>query len=260
MPPRFVYWTILIDGKPTAFRATDKDDLLATVTQLRRTNKDVALKYFARGKVWDSPEQAHDRSRPSAPAEKRGRDWRPGGSHEDPRARFDRKKKRRDEQDAEPTPREDKPGPSGPSGARRPWQEKPAAPSGARRPWQGKPPAPSGERRPWQDKPSTSGGARRPWDDKPRSPGGPKSGGRPWTPKPEGTRPPWQNKPAPGGARRPWQDKPAAPSSAQRPWQGKPSTPSGARRPWQDKPAAPSGARRPWDKKPYKKPKPPNEE
>ena len=43
MPPRFVYWTILIDGKPTAFRARDREELLPTITQLKRTNQDVAI-------------------------------------------------------------------------------------------------------------------------------------------------------------------------------------------------------------------------
>jgi len=57
MPPRHAYWTILIDKGPTAFRARDKDDLLPTLNQLRRTNKDVELKWFARGRLWDSPEQ-----------------------------------------------------------------------------------------------------------------------------------------------------------------------------------------------------------
>ena len=56
MPPRYAYWTILIDNKPTAFRAREKEELLPTLTQLRRTNKDVVMKWFARGRLWDSPE------------------------------------------------------------------------------------------------------------------------------------------------------------------------------------------------------------
>ena len=31
MPPRYVYWTILIDGKATAFRAREREELLQTV-------------------------------------------------------------------------------------------------------------------------------------------------------------------------------------------------------------------------------------
>jgi hypothetical protein len=94
VPPRYSYWTILIDGAPTAFRAAEQADLAPTVGQLKRTNADVVLKWFSAGKVWDSPEaQQEARRRPSAPREKRNREWRPGDKHEDPRARF--KKKRR---------------------------------------------------------------------------------------------------------------------------------------------------------------------
>ena len=87
MPPRYAYWTILIDNRPTAFRASDSADLLPTLTQLKRTNPNAEMKWFARGKLWDNPEQAQwaVRNLPK-PAERRGRDWRPGGTHKDPRA------------------------------------------------------------------------------------------------------------------------------------------------------------------------------
>lgn len=88
MPPRYVYWTILIDGKATAFRAREREELMPTVAQLRRTSEDVALRYFSKGKLWDSPEQAQwaDQQPPRA-RERRGVEWRPGGTHRDPRAR-----------------------------------------------------------------------------------------------------------------------------------------------------------------------------
>ena len=93
MPPRFVYWTILIDGKPTAFRAREHEELLPTLNQLKRTNADVTMRWFAHGRLWDSPEA--ERAAASRPQvrEKRGRDWRPGGDHKDPRARFDNRNK-----------------------------------------------------------------------------------------------------------------------------------------------------------------------
>ena len=78
MPPRYAYWTIIIDGKPTAFRAHERDELLPTFNQLARKSPDIALRYFSHGKLWDSPEQArwaHTNARP--PREKRGPDWRP---------------------------------------------------------------------------------------------------------------------------------------------------------------------------------------
>ena len=58
MPPRYAYWTILIDGKATAFRAREREELVPTFNQLARKNADIAMKYFARGKLWDTPEQA----------------------------------------------------------------------------------------------------------------------------------------------------------------------------------------------------------
>ena len=58
MPPRYAYWTILIDNKPTAFRAREKEEMLPTFHQLRRTNRDVVLKWFARGRLWETPEAA----------------------------------------------------------------------------------------------------------------------------------------------------------------------------------------------------------
>ena len=94
MPPRFAYWTILIDDKPTAFRAHEREELLPTFVQLKRTNPNIVMKWFTRGKLWDTPEQAQWAARHPIPREKRDAAWRPGGEHRDPRARF---KKHRDE-------------------------------------------------------------------------------------------------------------------------------------------------------------------
>lgn len=101
MPPRFVYWTILAGGLPTAFRAADREDLLPTFKRIQEKHPDAVMKYFARGKLWDSPEAAReDRRRPAPggdrrPADRRGPDWRPGGEHRDPRQPFKDAKKAR---------------------------------------------------------------------------------------------------------------------------------------------------------------------
>jgi hypothetical protein len=96
MPPRYAYWTILIDQKPTAFRAREREELLPTLNQLRRTSSDVVMKWFARGRVWESPEAERAALRtPKLPQERRGREWRPGGLHRDPRDRFRKKGKAR---------------------------------------------------------------------------------------------------------------------------------------------------------------------
>lgn len=93
MPPRYAFWTILIDHKPTAFRAREQEELLPTLAQLRRTNKDVLLRWFSHGRLWDSPEQEKEaRDRPKVVTERRTREWRPGGTHKDPRARFQKRR------------------------------------------------------------------------------------------------------------------------------------------------------------------------
>ena len=245
MPPRFAYWTILIDGKPTAFRARDQQELMPTLTQLRRTNEGVELKWFAQGRLWDSPDaQRAAGRRPPAGGEKRGADWRPGGQHKDPRARFDkeaRRRKKREQRAEWNAPRE--------RDATRP--ERP--PDGGR---PSRPPAHSGgsnrrrdDRRPegWQQKPPREG--QRPWSGKPR-------GERPWQNKPGRDQRPRQNKPS-GGDQRPWRDKP--PRDDQRPWTNKP--PRGDR-PWTNKPPRdeqpPHAAKPPRDRKRWSvKPPPP---
>jgi hypothetical protein len=96
MPPRYAYWTILIDSKPTAFRARVRDELVPTFHQLQRTNPDIVMKWFARGRLWESPEHEREaRRKPPASSERRGREWRPGGEHRDPRQRFQRRHKPR---------------------------------------------------------------------------------------------------------------------------------------------------------------------
>jgi hypothetical protein len=97
MPPRFVYWTILAGGLPTAFRATDREELLPTFKRILEKHPDATLKYFARGRLWDSPEEAKAELRRAKAPEPRGRDWRPGGAHRDPRQTFTDAKKARNQ-------------------------------------------------------------------------------------------------------------------------------------------------------------------
>ena len=94
MPPRYAYWTIIAGGLPTAFRAAQKDELQPTFSQIKLKHPDAEMKWFARGRLWDSPESARTAnqrapqtsSQPSGPP--RGREWRPGGEHRDPRQKF----------------------------------------------------------------------------------------------------------------------------------------------------------------------------
>ena len=36
MPPRFAYWTIILDGAPTSFRMKERDEILPLFNQLKR--------------------------------------------------------------------------------------------------------------------------------------------------------------------------------------------------------------------------------
>ena len=89
MPPRHTYWTIILEGKPTAFRAHTEEELLPTLKQLQARHPDAVLRWFARGKLWHSQEEERlARATRDVKREKRGREWRPGGAHRDPRERF----------------------------------------------------------------------------------------------------------------------------------------------------------------------------
>lgn len=120
MPPRFAYWTILIDNAPTAFRARDVQEILPTLNQLKRTNPNVVLKWFSGGRLWDSPEAARDARRRPKTVEKRGADWRPGGQHRDPRARFAKKTPKPDRDRRGPDANRDRRGPDANRDRRRP--------------------------------------------------------------------------------------------------------------------------------------------
>jgi hypothetical protein len=107
MPPRFAYWTILAGGLPTSFRAAEREDLLPTFNRIREKHPDAEMKYFARGQLWSSADEAkralqqsrerEARGHAQRSGERRGRDWRPGGEHRDPRQRFADAKKQRNQ-------------------------------------------------------------------------------------------------------------------------------------------------------------------
>jgi hypothetical protein len=146
MPPRYAYWTILIDSKPTAFRAREKEELLPTFHQLRRTSKDVVMKWFARGRLWETPEEASAAQRKKVVPERRGHQWRPGGAHKDPRERFKKGAK---------------------VAVARVFRA-PHKPSGVAQVL--RPAHKPRERRPWTNKPLSGTGASQPRGDAPRQP------------------------------------------------------------------------------------------
>lgn len=245
---RGAFWTIIVDDQPTAFRAPVREDLLPTLKQLQRQHPAATIKWFQRGRLWETPGDAMDAGKPP----RRGAGWRPGGDHKDPRDQYkvprDVKRARWAAQAAEGrgpwmkgnaerrTPNAERPG----------WKPKGDAGTGA-----GAPPDPArqGERAAW--KPSPDGTPRKPGGKRPFAPrdertdsqrrNQPPSGDRPaWRPKADGERRPAGDRPAwrPKGEaeRRPGADRPrSARSTGDRPaWRPKAD---GDRRPAGDKPA-----------------------
>ncbi|HWB15404.1 MAG TPA: hypothetical protein VG538_03275 [Vicinamibacterales bacterium] len=235
MTKRHAWWVIVMGEAATAFRAREREELLPTLKQLQHTQPEAALKWFERGRLWTSPEEAQAAAREARRARGAGRsrDWRPGGAHVDPRAKYkltrDQKRARWKQREGWRRERDDEGsrggtfdarGPRDPRGqhghGRPPLDWKPPSakrdePSGDRRPpleW--KPPSPkrndrsSADRRPpvdWKPAPGPKGA--RPAYGKP----GPKAGGR------------WSGKPG-GKGQRPWSGhgKPAA--KGRGPWSG----------------------------------------
>ncbi len=211
----FRCWVIVAGTQPTAFRAREREDLLPTLKQLQRTQPDITLLWFERGRLWRTPEEAASAliERRRAPVS-RGRDWRPGGEHKDPKARpqIPRDEKRalfkkrliskKSRGDSFPSADGGRRPPSGSAGTRPP-SGRPPGPSSTHRGPSGPPPP----RRP------PSGSASSAW----RPPGPPSSGRRP----PSGSSPYSRQPPGPPSSRRP----PSAAPSSRRPSSGRP--PSG---------------------------------
>ena len=254
MPPRYAYWTIIAGGLPTAFRMTEREELLPTFRRIKQKHPDAEMKYFARGRLWSSPDEARVESerlraeadaRRSTRAPSRGRAWRPGGEHQDPRQKFkdakkvrnqDRRQERFDRRHRAHTPPADGETPSGQAdqstrAPRTEWRN--------RSPDAAKPPASSD----------------RPWNDRgPRTARPPASGDRPWTDRPPPDKPRddrggqgFRGKP-PAARDRPWNDygprtpRPPRDDRGGQGFRGKP-TDGGGRTPGSTRPAPRSGSR-----------------
>jgi len=103
VPPRFAYWTIIVDNQPTAFRAKEVEELLPTFNRLKEKHPTAVLMWFQRGQLWPSREaaqqaavaarRAEERKKREAEHPPRDRKWRPGGTHRDPRQKYKDAKK-----------------------------------------------------------------------------------------------------------------------------------------------------------------------
>src|SRR6478736_405255 len=182
MPPRHTYWTILVGTSPTAFRAAERADLVPTFERLRSKHPEVVLKWFARGKLWDSQEAQNDAEGAERSTTREGppRDgaWRPGGAHRDPRDRFKKKPKDGDRRGRDQSARPDRR--DGPPRDRESPGKPPWSPKGPPRDRDasGKPPwTPKGPPR------DRDAAGKRPWTPKGPPRDRDASGKRPWTPK-----------------------------------------------------------------------------
>src|SRR5258705_12848677 len=63
MPPRFAYWTIIDDDKPTSFRSSAVEDLLPTFNRLKAKNPSAVMMWFQNGKLWPTRVDAQDAMR-----------------------------------------------------------------------------------------------------------------------------------------------------------------------------------------------------
>lgn len=63
MPPRYAYWTILVDEQPTAFRAATQDDLMPTFKRLKEKNASAKMMWWQNGKLWPSRLDAQEAMR-----------------------------------------------------------------------------------------------------------------------------------------------------------------------------------------------------
>lgn len=200
MPPRYAYWTILVDDQPTAFRAGAKEDLLPTFNRLKEKHASATMMWFQNGKLWPSRLDAQEAMRARGEMGRRG-DARQGGGFRDRSSPQGRK-------------------PAGPRVSDRPeWTPKPAS-AQARKPsgsgqleWKPKgafTPAPKRSERPerseWKPKSSFDRDRKPGWSPKPARPQARKPSESDWKPKGSFDRdrkPKWTPKPAGPQARKP---------------------------------------------------------
>jgi hypothetical protein len=257
MPPRFAYWTIILDGAPTSFRTKEREEILPLFNQLKAKNPAALLKWFSGGRLWDSPEQAKDvrdvekvrRFREERAKEAKAQ--HEGG--EDPLAEFRRQHGRPADGSDQPAPA-NRAVPGSPEGEDRPWSRGASAPRASRPPSdrRGKDWRPGGEHKDPRDKYKLPPGeARKRWKDRnlgprvPRPFGSKPGGDRPYGDRPRGDRP-FGSKP---GGDRPYGDRPRS----DRPFGSKP----GGDRPYGDRPRGdpPFGGRpggdRPFGDRPF---------
>ena len=208
MPPRYAYWTILVDEQPTAFRAGSQEDLMPTFNRLKQKHADARMMWWQNGKLWNSRLDAQEAMRARGEMG-RARDFRQRDNVADRKPfRRDGPRDSRGNRDARPEPRDERDAsgklawkPKGTSETSRPPKQewKPKGSFASERPsrpeWKSKP---QGDRRPRSDWKPKSDGARS-FDRKPRfekpdwKPKG-RPSGAPRAPRSEGANLEWKPK------------------------------------------------------------------
>jgi len=209
VPPRYAYWTIIVDDQPTAFRAGALDDIMPTFNRLKEKQPTAKLMWFQSGKLWPSRIDAREamqvrgeRGRYSDPRQDGGdktparepfdsarqksgvaQDRRPKWKSKDfaarPRAATPERPERTERPEWKPrSSSPTAPGPSRPERSTRPeWKPKGAATD--RPAWR---PKGAGDRPAWKGRDDSRAPARPEWKSKSAS----------------GERPAWQPRSAPG--------------------------------------------------------------
>jgi len=72
MPPRYAYWTILVDDQATAFRSGSQEDLMPTFKRLKEKHPSATMMWFQNGKLWPSRIDAQEAMRARGEMGRRG--------------------------------------------------------------------------------------------------------------------------------------------------------------------------------------------
>ena len=86
MPPRYAYWTIIVDDQPTAFRSGSQEDLMPTFKRLQQRNASAKMMWWQNGKLWDSRIDAQEAMRARGEMGRRGDERQSGGYRDRERA------------------------------------------------------------------------------------------------------------------------------------------------------------------------------
>lgn len=271
MPPRYAYWTIIVDNQPTAFRSGSQEELLPTFKRLKAKHDTAVMMWFQNGKLWPSRVDAQEAMHARGEMGRRGDErqaGRPGFRDRAAGSKFgDRDRKPTRERSAW-TPRGE---PSTPAPARnaddkldwKPKGEFVPAPKRAERPdwkpksdWKSKPdwkPKSEAEGRGPRRSPEREGGSD--WRSKASKPQSSRASGKPeWKPKTQASGPKSFKRPSykPTGddtrsAKPEWKPKgsftPAPRRSEGSDWKPKGSFDRQAKRDWSSKASKPQSPR-----------------